>query len=136
MSTIYSKDLQETEERMEYLKREYSNLWERYNGCWAIVLSNQEIMKKIQDDIAKIYLEIKVIENYQYSWSSEEIRTLRDCDLNTLRNIYERCYENKMPEGTLINAIEEEIYQKYFKENNIKADHIYKLEMFVPNKKH
>jgi hypothetical protein len=39
-----------------------------------------------------------------------------------------------VPKGELINAIEEEIHQRYFKENNIKADYIYKLKKFVPKK--
>ena len=56
MSTIYLKNLQATEEQMEYLKCEYSILWERYYGCWTIVLRNQEIMKQIQDEIDKIYI--------------------------------------------------------------------------------
>ena len=136
MSTIYLKDLQETEEQIEYLKCEYSILWERYYGCWTIVLRNQEIMKQIQDEIDKIYIEIKVIELSQNSWSQENIKILKEADLNTLKKYYEKCYEKKVPKGDLINAIEEEIHQRYFKENNIKADHIYKLKKFMVKKKY
>lgn len=163
MSTIYLKDLQKTEEQMEYLKREYSNLWERYNQylneefrlleqirrlsemirkeeqikkIWEEINKIKEKMKPIQNEIEKIHGDVREIEYYKNSLKPEIIKALRDADRNTLNKIYERCYEKRVPKGVLTDAIEKEIYHKYFIENNIKADHIYKLKKFVNKKKY
>ena len=67
--------------------------------------------------------------------SPEKRKLLHDASLDTLKKLYEKCYEENIPFGTLIDAIEKEIYRKTIDESNVKIDRIYKLEKFVPKKR-
>ena len=69
------------------------------------------------------------------SVSPEKRKLLHDASLDTLKKLYEKCYEENIPFGALIDAIEKEIYRKTIDESNVKIDRIYKLEKFVPKKK-
>jgi septal ring factor EnvC (AmiA/AmiB activator) len=135
MSKIYSTDLSKIKEKRAALHREYSKLSEKWKRCWSENSENLTLIMQIQNDIKKIYREIRETENSQNLLSAEQRKILHDADLDTLKKLYRKCKREKVPYGDLVSAIEEEIYQKYFKENNIKVDRIYKLEKFVPNKK-
>jgi hypothetical protein len=67
--------------------------------------------------------------------SEQKRKMLHDASLDTLKKLYEKCYEEKIPFCPLIDAIEKEIYIKIIDESGLKADRIYFLEKFVPKKK-
>ena len=135
MSKIYSIDSSEAKERRVALQIEYLKLSEGWKRFWSEDSKSITLIMQIQNDIKKIYREIRETENSQNLLSAEQRKILHDADLDTLKKLYRKCKREKVPYGDLVSAIEEEIYQKYFKENNIKVDRIYKLEKFVPNKK-
>lgn len=75
-------------------------------------------------------------QNNELESLSPEIRKLlHDASLQTLRKLYEKCCEEKISYGALIDAIEKEIYLKTIREENWKIDRIYWLKKFVPKKK-
>lgn len=135
MSKIYSTDLSKIKEKRAALHREYSKLSEKWKRCWSENSGNLTLIMRIQNDMQKAYRELRETEDSQNFSSPEQRKILHDADLNTLKKLYQKCKRENLPYGDLINGIEKEIYQKYFKENNIKVDRIYKLEKFVPNKK-
>lgn len=69
------------------------------------------------------------------SVSPEKRKILHDASLNTLKKLYEKCYEARIPSSALIDVIEKEIYIKTIHESGIKIDRIYLLEKFVTKKK-
>ena len=69
------------------------------------------------------------------SVSPEKRKILHDASLDTLKKLYEKCYEARIHFCPLIDAIEKEIYIKTINESDLKADRIYFLEKFVPKKK-
>ena len=71
----------------------------------------------------------------QDSISPEIRKLLQDASLQTLKKVYAKCSEEKVPYGALIDAIEKEIYLKTIKTENWKIDRIYRLQKFVPKKK-
>ena len=56
-------------------------------------------------------------------------------NLEELMKLYEKCYEERIPRCTLIDVIENEIYQKTLEKNQWRIDRGYRLEKFVPKKK-
>ena len=66
------------------------------------------------------------------SVSPEKRKILHDASLGTLKKLYEKCYEARIPFGVLIDAIEKELYVKTTNESGVKIDRIYLLEKFVP----
>ena len=136
MSKIYSIDLSKIKEKRAALHREYSKLSEKWKRCWSENSGNLTLIMRIQNDMQKIYRELRETEDSQNFSSPEEQKILHDADLNTLKKLYQKCKMGNLPYGDLINAIEKEIYKKSFTENKIKIDRIYKLEIFVPSKKH
>lgn len=73
--------------------------------------------------------------NERESLDPEIRKLLHDASLQTLKKVYAKCREEKIPYDALIDAIEKEIYQKTIKEENWRVDRIYRLEKFVPKKK-
>lgn len=134
MSVLYLKNFIKNKTQIKELKKEYSFLCEKYNEFFNTKIRNPEITKKIQDEIIKIHRQIKDLEN-QNKLSPEINKILKESDLKTLKKLYEKCHDEKIEKDDTINAIEEEIYLKYFEENNIKIDRIYILEKFDPKKK-
>lgn len=73
--------------------------------------------------------------NYTDLLSPEKQKLLHDASLGTLNKLYEKCYEEGIPRGALIDALEKEIYLKTIKEENWKIDYVYWLKKFFPKKK-
>lgn len=73
--------------------------------------------------------------DFDDSVSQEDKKMLQAASLQALKKVYEKCCEEKIPYGALIDAIEKEIYLKTIKEENWKIDRIYWLKKFVPKKK-
>ena len=67
--------------------------------------------------------------------SPEKRKLIHGASLDTLKKLYEKCYEERLPRSALINEIEKEIFRKTYNEKTMKIDRIYKLKEFVSNKK-
>ncbi|HNZ89362.1 MAG TPA: hypothetical protein PKV22_06450 [Paludibacteraceae bacterium] len=75
------------------------------------------------------------INNAPETLSPKKRKLLHDANLEELMKLYEKCYEERIPRCTLIDVIENEIYQKTLEKNQWRIDRGYRLEKFVPKKK-
>ena len=83
----------------------------------------------------RIFKRRKPVKHYPEELTPEKLKLLNDASLQTLNRLYERCYEEGIARGPLIDAIEKEIFLKTIKEERWHIDRIYWLKKFIRKKK-